>query len=320
MYSSSAASSSSRFSPRRPFSAAIVILILTFLCSMFIVGFIYLLIIVKHVETSIYENLESKWHPDQIPMNHKPFLYDLRLKLYFAWNKNLSFDQQENTFDGSVRINFESGGGSRIILHSKNISIEECFLIKPNGEEIIVNNMTYGDDFDIFNIFLDFEMENERNYSLKINYSGKFEEKNKYGLFQIPYANGQKYILATHLQMTEARTVLPCIDIPSAKAQFAVTLIHPIGTHAVGNMMENKISNDSNWTTTSFKTTPFMSTYLLAFVISDYPYLEKVTKNGIRTRVYCDPEKIENAKLAISVVEPLLDFFRKIFQCVLSSR
>lgn len=44
--------------------------------------------------------------------------------------------------------------------------------------------------------------------------------------------------------MSEARTVFPCIDIPEVKAQFDTVLIHPTGTTAVANMMENTTTVD----------------------------------------------------------------------------
>lgn len=50
--------------------------------------------------------------------------------------------------------------------------------------------------------------------------------------------------MATQLQISEARTVFPCIDVPDMKAQFDTVIIHPTGTTSIANMMENSTKVD----------------------------------------------------------------------------
>lgn len=57
-----------------------------------------------------------------------------------------------------------------------------------------------------------------------------------------------------------------------------------------------------------------MSTYLIAFVISDFQYKEKMTENGFRHRVFAQPSEIENTRYALEEGERILDAMRDYLQ------
>lgn len=42
--------------------------------------------------------------------------------------------------------------------------------------------------------------------------------------------------------------------------------------------------NDTNWNITEFHTTPVMSTYLLAYIVSEFTYVEPETPNNVLVR------------------------------------
>jgi puromycin-sensitive aminopeptidase len=50
-----------------------------------------------------------------------------------------------------------------------------------------------------------------------------------------------------------------------------------------------------------FERTPIMSTYLLAFVIGEYDYIEDKDRNGVLIRVYTPLGKKELGKFALEV-------------------
>ncbi|KAF9217277.1 Aminopeptidase 2 mitochondrial [Podila verticillata] len=65
-----------------------------------------------------------------------------------------------------------------------------------------------------------------------------------------------------------------------------------------------------------FATTPVMSTYLVAFIVGKFEYIETVTKNlptPITCRVYVLPGKTEEAKFALSVTPLALEYFTELF-------
>lgn len=50
-----------------------------------------------------------------------------------------------------------------------------------------------------------------------------------------------------------------------------------------------------------FATTPIMSTYLVAFVIGEYDYVESQSSDGVVVRVYTPVGKAEQGKFALEV-------------------
>ncbi|KAG0231570.1 Aminopeptidase 2 mitochondrial [Actinomortierella wolfii] len=65
-----------------------------------------------------------------------------------------------------------------------------------------------------------------------------------------------------------------------------------------------------------FATTPVMSTYLVAFIVGKFEYIETTTKNlptPITCRVYVVPGKTEEARFALSVTPMALEYFTELF-------
>ena len=71
---------------------------------------------------------------------------------------------------------------------------------------------------------------------------------------------------------------------------------------------------DSTKRVLKFGTTPIMSTYLLAYVIGEYEYIEKPSKNGVAVRVYTAPGKTEQGKFSLDVAVRCLDFYEEYFK------
>ncbi|KAF9100853.1 Aminopeptidase 2 mitochondrial [Mortierella sp. AM989] len=65
-----------------------------------------------------------------------------------------------------------------------------------------------------------------------------------------------------------------------------------------------------------FATTPIMSTYLVAFIVGKFEYIETTTKNlpkPITCRVYVLPGQTEEAEFALSVTPLALEYFTELF-------
>lgn len=88
---------------------------------------------------------------------------------------------------------------------------------------------------------------------------------------------------STHLEATHAREIFPCFDEPAMKAIFSISITSPPGYTAISNSrhyMKTKLHDNS--TLTKFLPTLPMSSYLVAFVVSDFKYLEGKTIHNIR--------------------------------------
>jgi puromycin-sensitive aminopeptidase len=63
-----------------------------------------------------------------------------------------------------------------------------------------------------------------------------------------------------------------------------------------------------------FDTSPKMSTYLLAWAVGEFDYVQGVTKGGVQLRVFSPPGRAEQGKFALDVGIRSLDFFDDFFK------
>ncbi|KPP72077.1 puromycin-sensitive aminopeptidase-like, partial [Scleropages formosus] len=137
------------------------------------------------------------------------------------------------------------------------------------------------------------------------------------------FASGGKEINATGFnyqnedeKATDARRAFPCWDEPAIKATFDITLIVPKDRVALSNMnvIDRKpYPDDDNLLEIKFATTPIMSTYLVAFVVGEYDFVESQSSDGVTVRVYTPVGKAEQGKFALEVATKTLPFYKDYF-------
>lgn len=77
--------------------------------------------------------------------------------------------------------------------------------------------------------------------------------------------------------------MFPSFDEPSLKAQFLIRIEHHSEFTALSNMEEiRKVKLDDRWSRTIFNITPIMSTYLLAFTVSDFKPISTIGPNNLQ--------------------------------------
>ncbi len=64
---------------------------------------------------------------------------------------------------------------------------------------------------------------------------------------------------------------------------------------------EKDHEEDDNLRVITFAKTPIMSTYLVAFVVGKFDYVEDHTEDGIQVRVYTPLGKAEQGRFALEV-------------------
>lgn len=142
---------------------------------------------------------------------------------------------------------------------------------------------------------------------LQLTFAGYLSDSEFKGFYKSSYFNmnagGPRYHAVTQFQAVEARNVFPCWDEPAFKATFNLTLVaSPADRTMIANtspLLERIVLAEPEKKQPSrklvkFRQTPPMSTYLLAFVIGEFDFVERTinqslnehSREPLRLRVY----------------------------------
>lgn len=227
----------------------------------------------------------------QLPKNVLPELYTITLKVI----------PEEIDFMGHVTIDVSIKEPTQtVILHALEIAIEHAEVIQNSKTALAKISKNEPDETVTFLFDSVLEVGPAQ---IVIAYSGKLNKQLR-GLYQVEN-NGEKYAF-TQFEATDARRMIPCFDEPALKARFSLTVIHPAHLTALSNMpiLKEKIEGE-RFKTTSFETTPIMSTYLLALGLAKLA--SKSIKVGETTvTVWADPKQLPISEFALKVTAAVL--------------
>ena len=274
----------------------------------------------------------SKNKSIRLPDYISPISYDLTIHP----------DLESFTFSGNeiIKINVKKEI-NKIILHSKDIEIKTAKISNNKKIEQFAQKISYNIENETVTLF--FKNKINGNFDLHLSFVGIINE-NLRGLYRSKYIlNGEtKHLATTQFEATDARRCFPCFDEPNHKAIFKVSLIVPDEYTAISNTLPNKIKeHNAGYKIISFAPTPKMSTYLLAFIVGEFEYVEGITKpakeflrsgpssslvrgpknsfagevtnKGIRVRVFTTPGKKHQAKFALDVAIKSIEFYNEYF-------
>ena len=152
-------------------------------------------------------------------------------------------------------------------------------------------------------------------YTLHIAFRGILNDKMR-GFYRSSYVYEGKvhHLATTQFEATDARRAFPCFDEPAQKAIFHVSLVVPRGQTAISNTLPvSKIEHEAGFEVVRFAPTPKMSTYLLAFLVGNFEYIEGKTKRDVLVRIYTTPGKKHQATFALDCAIKTLEFYEEYF-------
>src|SRR3990167_296924 len=232
-----------------------------------------------------------------------PERYDIQLKP----------DLKNFTFEGVETILLTVSRKTRAItLHSKDLEIETAAVLI--GRDKVFSKISYNEKRETatFNFS---KLIPKGKLKLIIVFTGVLNDKMR-GFYRSKYNVREKeyYMATTQFEATDARRAFPCFDEPAHKAVFNVSLIIPKGKTAISNTLPvSVLEHEAGYEIVKFSPTPKMSTYLLAFLIGDFEYIESKTKNNIQVRVFTTPGKKHQAEFALDCAVKTLEFYEKYF-------
>nr|CAB3456894.1 unnamed protein product [Digitaria exilis] len=127
------------------------------------------------------------------------------------------------------------------------------------------------------------------------------------------YKGKMKNMAVTQFESVDARRCFPCWDEPAFKAKFKITLEVSSGMVALSNMPIANQTVTGTIKTISYQESPLMSTYLVAIVVGLLEYIEGVTPEGTKVRVYTQVGKSSQGKFALDVGVKSLHLYKDYF-------
>ncbi|XP_026290369.1 aminopeptidase N [Frankliniella occidentalis] len=140
-----------------------------------------------------------------------------------------------------------------------------------------------------------------------------------------PETKAKKWLATTHMQPTFAREAFPCLDEPDFRAPFQVSIASSDAMHVLANAPLNTtepISAAPGWRWHHFEQSVPMSTYLVAFAVTDFSYitprtqrLRRAANDGgeIEVRLWARPAVLAKGRYAVELTPRILDFFGEYF-------
>lgn len=222
-------------------------------------------------------------------------------------------------FDGIVHISaYLQNSTNTITLHHGRMDINIVSVIVDNRNEKVndtrnekINGTTYNNKTEKYEIKLDKVLKAGTNITINFEYVGKLRD-DMIGFYRSSYVDpkGQiRWLAATQFQTTHARHAFPCFDEPSFKATYDIRILRPAEYSCLSNMPRNRSIpyKDKYWD--EFERSIPMSTYLVAFIISDF------NNNGVDNfRVWAKPNAIDQTTYALNIGTRGLDHLSNRFK------
>ena len=232
-----------------------------------------------------------------------------RLTDHFApdnYQLHIDIDRPARKFNGTVSIRGTMVRDGSVWLHAKDLKISEC-LVDGNVTDHVVGT----DD----QLELPVASATGTSHEISLRFSGDITDQ-MHGMYPCYFDHDgfSKELIATQFESHHAREVFPCIDEPSAKATFGVTLATEPGITVLGNMPVRTQQVRNGKMETSFETTPRMSSYLLAWVAGELHKKTATTASGVEVNVWATPaQHASSLDFSLDIAVRTIDFFDDYF-------
>ncbi|XP_047471569.1 aminopeptidase N-like isoform X2 [Penaeus chinensis] len=162
------------------------------------------------------------------------------------------------------------------------------------------------------------ELTKGERYTLQMEFLGYLNDQLR-GFYRSTYKDVDgtaKYLAVTQFQPTYARRAFPCFDEPGMKATFEVHLARETWMTSLSNMPlaeTRPAKGQKGWVWDRFERSVPMSTYLVAFVVSDFSYIASTSGEGILFRVWAQSSAIRQAEYVSQLGSKILAFYEAYF-------
>ncbi|XP_064471424.1 aminopeptidase N-like [Ornithodoros turicata] len=252
---------------------------------------------IKHHATKPERNV-------RLPRSIKPSRYDLELKP----------DLKDNFgFTGSVTVTIDCLlETDNVTLHANKLDVYDVSVTTAGSNDVVPHGDVYKvDDLQFLVVPLKNKLKKGGVYSLRMRFNGTLAD-DLAGFYRSSYKTREdqtRWLATTQFQPTDARRAFPCFDEPDMKATFAVTIVRPQGYSSLSNMQLERTEHrpDGLYADVYYPSLK-MSTYLLAFVVSDF-----VSQGTPRFSIWARPDAINQTEYALSIGPRVLECYEQYF-------
>ncbi|CCE62450.1 hypothetical protein TPHA_0C02970 [Tetrapisispora phaffii CBS 4417] len=216
-------------------------------------------------------------------------------------------------------------------LHSKDLKIANAFIVDEDSNKKLL--LKWKEDVNTNLLTLNSEEAipfKDNHFFLHIEYDAtvkiiKTHEDKTYGIFKTNFMKqssessiADNVIISTHCQPSYAKTIFPCVDEPSIKTSFQLTLETPSQFKTISNTgIKSEEKLKSGRTVTTFKTTPLMSTSVFGFAAGDFDFIKSevempISKKKIPLCVYA-PDNIDFTVFTLDTIQKYLPLLENYF-------
>ncbi|XP_001944764.2 aminopeptidase N [Acyrthosiphon pisum] len=276
------------------------------------VGFKMIFIVALFLMGSVVNSKESSEF--KLPTNFKPVSYRLDVTTYL---------DDKFMFEGVVDIQMTCVEATdTIVLHSNSLNIDTKSVVVANGGEnvIPVSSVSFDPKKELMHVKSTVNFKPGDEYVLTIPFTGNITD-DLVGYYRSSYVdkenNQTRWLAVTQFEPADARRAFPCFDEPAYKATFKIRLGHKKGLTSISNMKmmkETPIPSKPDYVFDEFEESVPMSTYLVAYMVSDFAYIEADSRDDeVKFRIIARKDAAGQTELAKNAGPLVLKYYEDYF-------
>ncbi|XP_068239378.1 aminopeptidase N-like [Palaemon carinicauda] len=276
---------------------------------------------IEMVQPELSSIISSSFSPEvdrrslRLPRALKPVHYLIRLQPFVNGNFSVrgylevEIEVLEETSNVTLHI-------ADIITHNETVILRK--LQDFGNLETLVQRHEFDAKREFYIAHLSQPLEKGSRHLMSMEFEGYLNDNMK-GFYRSTYedADGsQKFLAATQFQASDARRAFPCFDEPGFKATFEIYLAREEAMTTISNMPiveTTPMFDQDGWVWDRYNTTIPMSSYLVAFAVSDFASMNETNENWM-FRVWARESALDQAEYALSIGPKMLSHFEEFFK------